>query len=140
MAKLTISIDVFNPNFAKILFLCLSTVLNEIFILLTISLPNKRDAPAGRPDALLRGPWLRDFPSAAGPEPTLSRYAERSTGRDPRGDRPRPVPRARERMVEISTYTITVNIKTDKDVKEQADRIFSELGLNMTAVDRKSVV
>ncbi len=25
-----------------------------------------------------------------------------------------------------------LNIRTDKDVKEQADRIFSELGLNMT--------
>ena len=43
-AKLTISIDVFNPNFAKILFLCLSTVLNEIFILLAISLPDRPEA------------------------------------------------------------------------------------------------
>ena len=28
--------------------------------------------------------------------------------------------------------TTNLNIRTDKDVKEQADRIFSELGLNMT--------
>ena len=28
--------------------------------------------------------------------------------------------------------TTNLNIRTDKEVKEQADRIFSELGLNMT--------
>ena len=28
--------------------------------------------------------------------------------------------------------TTNLNIRTDKDIKEQADRIFSELGLNMT--------
>lgn len=28
--------------------------------------------------------------------------------------------------------TTNLNIRTDKDVKEQADQIFSELGLNMT--------
>lgn len=28
--------------------------------------------------------------------------------------------------------TTNLNIRTDKNVKEQADRIFSELGLNMT--------
>lgn len=28
--------------------------------------------------------------------------------------------------------TTNLNIRTDKDVKEQADRIFAELGLNMT--------
>ncbi len=28
--------------------------------------------------------------------------------------------------------TTNLNIRTDKDVKEQADRIFSKLGLNMT--------
>ena len=28
--------------------------------------------------------------------------------------------------------TTNLNIRTDKDVKEQADKIFSELGLNMT--------
>ena len=28
--------------------------------------------------------------------------------------------------------TTNLNIRIDKDVKEQADRIFSELGLNMT--------
>ena len=43
-AKLTISIDVLNPNFVKILFLCLSTVLSEIFILSAISLPDRPEA------------------------------------------------------------------------------------------------
>jgi len=34
---------------------------------------------------------------------------------------------------EVYAMAITnLNIRTDKDVKEQADRIFSELGLNMT--------
>ena len=28
--------------------------------------------------------------------------------------------------------TTNLNIRTDKDIKEQADKIFSELGLNMT--------
>ena len=28
--------------------------------------------------------------------------------------------------------TTNLNIRTDKDIKEQADQIFSELGLNMT--------
>lgn len=28
--------------------------------------------------------------------------------------------------------TTNLNIRTDKDIKDQADRIFSELGLNMT--------
>ena len=28
--------------------------------------------------------------------------------------------------------TTNLNIRTDKEIKEQADRIFSELGLNMT--------
>ena len=28
--------------------------------------------------------------------------------------------------------TTNLNIRTDKEVKEQADRVFSELGLNMT--------
>ena len=28
--------------------------------------------------------------------------------------------------------TTNLNIRTDKDIKEQAERIFSELGLNMT--------
>ena len=28
--------------------------------------------------------------------------------------------------------TTNLNVRTDKDVKEQADRIFAELGLNMT--------
>lgn len=28
--------------------------------------------------------------------------------------------------------TTNLNIRTDKEIKDQADRIFSELGLNMT--------
>ena len=38
-------------------------------------------------------------------------------------------------ILEIEVYamvTTNLNIRTDRDVKEQADRIFSELGLNMT--------
>lgn len=30
--------------------------------------------------------------------------------------------------------TTNLNIRTDKDIKDQADRIFSDLGLNMTTV------
>lgn len=32
----------------------------------------------------------------------------------------------------IVVTTTNLNIRTDKGIKEQADRIFSELGLNMT--------
>ena len=32
----------------------------------------------------------------------------------------------------MTTTTTNLNIKTDKSVKEQSERIFSELGLNMT--------
>jgi len=35
-------------------------------------------------------------------------------------------------MEAYAMATMNLNIRTDKDVKEQADRIFSELGLNMT--------
>lgn len=38
-------------------------------------------------------------------------------------------------FLEMEVYemvTTNLNIRTDKDVKEQADRIFSELGMNMT--------
>lgn len=35
--------------------------------------------------------------------------------------------------MEVYTMTTTnLNIRTDKEIKDQADRIFSELGLNMT--------
>ena len=32
----------------------------------------------------------------------------------------------------MATMTTNLNIRMDKDVKEQAEKIFSELGLNMT--------
>ena len=35
--------------------------------------------------------------------------------------------------MEVSIMATTnLNIRTDKEIKDQADRIFSELGLNMT--------